>query len=58
MVRVIEGSGLKGNKNFFELARDSSYRGKNYHKCMREIEQKSSLIRVGAGSSYRESTVV
>ena len=41
----------------------SSYRGYNYSKCMKEIQQKSTLVRVSArfelaeGSTYRKSTV-
>ena len=31
------GSDLKGNKNYFELAGGSSYRGYNNRKCMKEI---------------------
>ena len=42
---------LRGNKNYFELAGDSSYRGfelprQNYCKCMTEIQGKSILVRV------------
>ena len=53
---------LRGNKNYFELAGGSSYRGLNYSKCMTEIQRKSVLVRVSArfelaGSSYRESNV-
>ena len=53
---------LKGNKNYFELAEDSSYRGfelprLNDSKCMNEIQGKSILVRVSReGSSYQEST--
>ena len=54
---------LRGNKNYFELAGGSSYRGLNYSKCMTEIQGKSVLVRRVsaklelASSSYRESTV-
>ena len=53
---------LSGNKNYFELAGGSSYRGLNYSKCMTEIQGKSVLVRVSARfefarSSYRESNV-
>ena len=53
---------LRGNKNYFELAGGSSYRGLNYSKCTTEIQGKSVLVRVSArfelaGSSYRESNV-
>ena len=60
-------SDLKGNKNYFELAGDSSYRGfelltVNYSKG--NIQGKSILVRVqhkvrvSEGSSYLESTVI
>ena len=39
---------LRGNKNYFELAGGSSYRGQNYSKCMTEIQGKSILVRVSA----------
>ena len=29
----------------------------HYSKCMKEIQEKSTLVRVSEGSSYRESTV-
>ena len=53
---------LKENKNYFELAggssyEESSYRGYNYKKCMKEIQGKSTLVLVSEGSSYRESRV-
>ena len=44
----------RGNKNYFESAGGSSYRGQNYSKCMREIQGKSILVRVLArGTSKR-----
>ena len=46
-----------GNKNYFELAGSSSYRGQNNSECMKEIQGKSTLVRVSEGSSYRVSTV-
>ena len=55
---------LRENKNYFELAEGSSYRGfelprvKLYSKCKREIQGKSTLARVSEDSSYRESTVL
>ena len=39
---------LRGNKNYFELAGGSSYRGQNYSKCKMEIQGKSTLVRVRA----------
>ena len=36
---------LKGNKKYFELAGGSSFRGKNYKKCMKVIQGKSILVR-------------
>ena len=39
---------LKGNKTYFELAGSSSYRGKNYRKCMKVLQGKSILVRVSA----------
>ena len=45
---------LRGNKNYFELAGSSSYRGfelprgKNCSKCVKEIKGKSILVRVSA----------
>ena len=45
---------LKGNKNYFELARGSSYRGfelqrvKLQWNCKKEIQGKSTLVRVSA----------
>ena len=53
---------LKGNKNYFELAGGSTERGfelrvQNYSKCKKEIQGKSTLVRVSEGSSYRESTL-
>ena len=39
---------LRGNKNYFELAGGSSYRNKNYSKCMKEIQGKSILVRLSA----------
>ena len=57
------GSDMRGNRNYFELAGVSSYRGfelprVNYSKCMKKIQGKSFWVRVSEGSSYRESTVV
>ena len=44
----------RGNKNYFESAGGSSYRGQNYSKFMTEIQGKSILVRVLArGSSKR-----
>ena len=53
-------SDLKGNKNYFELAGVSSYRGFelpriNYSKGN---QGKWILVRVSEGSSYLDSTVV
>ena len=41
---------LRRNKNYFELAGGSSYRGQNYSntKCMKEILGKSTQVRVSA----------
>ena len=55
-------NGLRGNKNCFELAGGSSYRGKItviYDGNPGEIDFGSSSreVRVSEGSSYRESTV-
>ena len=49
---------LRGNENYFELAGGSSYEGNITVKCMKEIQDKSILVRVSEGSSYRESTVM
>ena len=43
---------LKGNKNYLELAGVFLH----YSKCDKEIQGKSTLVRVSEGSSYREST--
>ena len=42
------GNDLRGNKNYFEIAGGSSYRGQNYSKCMKKIQGKSILVRVSA----------
>ena len=53
MVRVIDGKILekwvaKGSKNYFELAGGSSYLGWNCSECKKEIQGKSTLVRVSA----------
>ena len=40
---------MKGNKNYFELAGGSNYRGYNYRNCMMEIQGKSILVQVSEG---------
>ena len=39
---------LRGNKNYFELAGDSSFRGLNYSKYMTKIQGESILVRDSA----------
>ena len=48
---------LKADKDYFELAGGSSYRGfellrVNYTKCMKEIQGKSTLVRVIGNQLY------
>ena len=42
---------MKGNKNYFELAGGSNYRGYNYSNCMMEIQGKSILVRARGGGT-------
>ena len=63
MVRVIEGKNYiendpKGNGNYFELSGGSSYRGKIYINCIKEIHGKSMLVRVSARFELAEVPVI
>ena len=61
--RLKHRNDLKGNKNYFELAGASSYRGfkltrVNYSKCMKENQGKSTLVRVSETCSRRSASGV